>query len=271
MNKKWIYWVLVPLAVYALWSWLVDFSIFDRSRNENIESSILDKSRNESIDSSVLDLDKSGNESLDFAILDKSGNESIVLRIPESSVDKYPGWKYVRNGPVSFKVWYPSLTDKVSINYWISSSSDIKASKEKPTDNDHELSITIGRERMKSPKNTLDFANRPVDCDLSRATGQPYVEEGIVDGFRKYVSYDFVVSSKNATPTRRAYYKKYLPNKPIEGVYCLKCVVKANCRIYGITESGIPYSAVYDEEKMPKEAMEIHKAVGQYLSSKIVD
>jgi hypothetical protein len=233
MNRKWISLLLVALGGYALWIWQVDY--------------------------------------YDFAILDKSGNESVILRVPKSAVAKYPGWSYERSGPVSFEVWYPSLVDKVSINYWISSSSEIEASKKKPNKNERQLKISIGWGRIKPPEHTLDPANRPSKCGLRKITGEPYLEEGIVEGFKKYVSYDYVKSSENAPPKPRPYNKIYHPSKAIEGVYCLSCALKANCSLIGITSSGIPYTAHYEEERMPKEAIDVHHAVGQYLYSKALN
>lgn len=233
MNKKWIYFLFVPIVVYAFWRLQIDY--------------------------------------YDFEMLDNSGNESVVLRIPKSAVVKYPGWSYNRNGPVTIELWYPSLVEKKSVNYWISTSSEIKASKEKPADNDRKLSISIELDRMLLPEHTLDPKNRPPYCDLSLPLGDPYVQEGIVNGFKKYVSYNYVMQRKEASPIPRPYYKKYHPNESIPGVYCISCILNANCRLFGVTASGIKYSAFYAEERMPEEVIEIHNAVQEYISRKVID
>jgi hypothetical protein len=197
----------------------------------------------------------------EFAVLDSSGEDSFVVKIPKKSVGKYSGWKYNRNGPVDFDVWYPSLQDKVSVNRWISSSNEIKESKNKPTKNDRQLSISICWGKITTPHVTLDKTNKFSKCKL-KFLRKPYVEDGVVGDFNRYI-YSHL-GSPNLDIT-------YIAETPIKGLHCITCVENKNCRIYGITDKGVPYQAVYTEKRLPQEVMSIHLAVGRYLESKRID
>jgi hypothetical protein len=197
----------------------------------------------------------------EFAVLDSSGEESFIVQIPKASIGKYSGWKYNRNGPVSIDIWYPSLQDKVSANRWVSSSTEIKESKNKPTKDDRQLSISIGWDTMISPKVTLDTKNRYSHCKLEYI-GNPYIDSGVVGDFRKYTYHSKGSLYPDIT---------YIPKQPIKGIRCISCRQNANCRIYGITDASVPYQAVYTESEIPKEVMAIHSSVESYLESKRVN
>ena len=194
-----------------------------------------------------------------YAILDKDRNEHTVLNIPKSSVSKYAGWQYQRNGRASIQVWYPSLQDKVSYNYFISTPEEKAAAETKPTSEDRQLSISIGWDPITPPDATLDVANMPVYCDINGH--KSYKADGTRGTFRRYINSSRGSASLNII---------YLPVEPIKGVYCMACVENANCQLFGVTDSSIPYRAFYDEKQMPDEALAIHQAVGKYLDSKTV-
>lgn len=194
----------------------------------------------------------------EYAILNKTGEEQFVLRFPKSSVSKYPGWKYERQGPENVAVWYPSLQDRVSYNVWISSAQEQAAGETKPSEDDRKLSIGFGWGHVTNPDHTLDTSYRNAHCELKSA-GRRYSEDGEMHGFNRYIL-EF--------PGSPRLHIKYHPVKPIRGVYCITCIENANCRLIGVTDSGIRYNAFYEETRMPEEAMDIHRAVGKYFESK---
>jgi len=195
-----------------------------------------------------------------YSILDENKNERILLNIPKTSVEKYPGWRYNRNGPASIEIWYPSLHEKVSYNAWISSAAEKKAAEAKPNSIDRKLSISIGLGLMAPPEKTLDTSSLPRACGLER--GAKYTEDGTRASFRRYIQKPRGSGSLNII---------YHPVTPIKGLYCIKCIENANCRLFGITDSRIPYEVFYEEERMPEDASDIHIAVGKYLDSKSVE
>ena len=221
MRKRYALLLLVPLTLYVAWARNVDYR--------------------------------------EFAVLDQSGEERFVFRFPDSSLMKYPGWAYRRSGSITLELWYPSLQDKQSVNYWISSRDDIEASKRKPTPADRPMSIYLGPFGISRPEATLDPANRPPQCRTVKR-GETYTADGERFSFQRYIL---------DTPANARAYITYLPTTPIRGVYCLTCIEQANCQLHGVTDMGIPYSAMYREEAMPREAMAIHDAVEAYLQGKL--
>jgi hypothetical protein len=201
------------------------------------------------------------NPSYVYAILDNDNNEKILLNIPQSSVAKYPGWKYIRNGTVLIETWYPSLLDRVAYNFWISSPAEKVAAETRPTKIDRRLGISVGAYRISPPENTLDISKSNAHCDVERVQKYPYTEDGTRGLFRRYTQKTQGSASLNII---------YRPINPIKGVYCMSCVENANCQLFGITDSKIPYSAFYEEQRMPAEALDIHQAVGKYLDGKTI-
>ncbi len=195
-----------------------------------------------------------------FALLDKNRTEHTLLKIPKSSVEKFSGWKYQRTGSKSISVWYPSMKDRLSYNLWTSTAKEIATAKIKPEDNERKLSIKIGA-RIISPETTLDTSKIPSFCDRETSVAYKYLEDGSRGDFRRYIQ---------SSPGSVSLNILYLPLKPIKGIYCMRCVENANCRVYGGTDSKISYQAFYEEERIPKETLDIHQTIGKYLDSKIV-
>ena len=221
VSIKWILLPFTPLVLFIAWKWLIGY--------------------------------------YEYAIVDKAGNEAIVLRIPKSSTSIYPGWEYKRNNPFSVELWYPSLTDKASANYWTSSESRIKASETKPAPSEEKLSISVIHTDIRNPESTLD-ANRRSSCDTdSRAF--KYNKDSVSGLFQRYI---------HDSPGSARLNIIYLPINPIKGVDCIQCVENGNCEIIGITDSGILYGAFFAEERIPDETIKIHHAVNAYLESKRV-
>jgi len=195
-----------------------------------------------------------------YAILDKDRNEHTLLNIPKSSISKYSGWKYQRNGRATIQVWYPSMQDKVSYNFWISSPEEKAAAETKPNSNDRKLSITIGWDRITPPEETLEHSNMPLYCDI-KSRFKKYDDDGTRGLFHRYIH-----SNRGSA----SHYIIYHPITPIKGVYCMECIENANCRLFGVTDSSIPYQAFYAEKRMPQETLDIHQAVGKHLDSKTI-
>ncbi len=195
-----------------------------------------------------------------FALLDKDKTEHTLLKVPKSSVSKFPGWKYQRHGSNAINVWYPSMKDRLSYNLWISTPKEIATAKIKPEDNERKLTIEIGG-RIISPETTLDSSKIPFFCDIEAPVTYKYLEDGTRGGFRRYIQSSIGSASLSII---------YLPLKPIKGIYCMRCVENANCRVYGVTDSKIAYQASYEEQRIPKETLDIHQAIEKYLNSKIV-
>lgn len=221
VSIKWILLPFTPLVLFIAWKWLIDY--------------------------------------YEYAIVDKAGNEAIVLRIPKSSTAIYPGWEYKRNSAFSVDLWYPSLKDKVSANYWISSASRINASKTKPGPDEEKLGISVIHTDIRNPESTLDV-NRTSYCDTSLGIFK-YTKDSESELFQRYI---------HDSPGSARLDIIYLPINPIKGVDCIQCVENGNCKIIGITDSGIPYSAFFTEKRIPDETIKIHHAVNAYLESKRV-
>jgi len=191
-----------------------------------------------------------------YAILDKDKNEDTLLKIPKLSISKYPGWEYQREGGESINVWYPSMIDRQSYNLWVSTPKEVAAAKIKPNKNDQKLEIKFGGRIVSS--NTTKI---PSACDVLDTTIYKYQEDGIKGDYYRYIE---------ASPGSARLNIFYLPNTSTKGIFCIKCVEKANCRLYGVTDSSISYEVFYKEEEMPREALDIHQAVGKYLDSKTI-
>ena len=200
------------------------------------------------------------NSYYEYSLVDSHNNERILFRFPRSSIAKYSGWKYDRNGPFSVELWYPSLQDKVTYNKWNSSKQDKISANTKPDVSDKKLSISINNNHIIDINKTLDITYKNPWYALQEGNYK-YELDRTIDSFKRYTF---------SSPGRATDNILYLPTAPIEGLFCLKCIEKANCRIIGVSQEGVYYHAFFEEESMPDEAINIQKAINTYLNLKVV-